>query len=128
MNVQLTQVLSDITGMTGLAIIRAIVAGERDPQVLARLRHGRCQRSEAEIVKALSGHYRPEHVFALRQALALYDFYTGQVQECDATIEQHSAVLKPLYDAQDSPPPLGPTPKPKTHAKNAPAFDVRGSL
>src|SRR5712691_4625156 len=62
MNLQLTQVLSDITGTTGLQIIRAIVAGERDPQVLARLRHGRCQRSEAEIAKALSGHYRPEHV------------------------------------------------------------------
>jgi transposase len=66
MNVQLPQVVSDITGQTGLAIIRAIVAGERDPQVLARLRHGRCQRSEAEIAKALSGHYRAEHVFALK--------------------------------------------------------------
>jgi transposase len=71
MNGQVTQVLSDITGTTGLPILRAIVAGERDPQVLARLRHGRCQRSEAEIAKALSGHYRPEHVFALKQALAL---------------------------------------------------------
>ena len=98
MNVQLTQVLSDISGTTGLQIIRAIVAGERDPQVLARLRHGRCQRSEAEIAKALSGHYRPEHVFALKQALALYDFYTGQVQECDTYIEQHYAAIKPTYD------------------------------
>ena len=74
--------------------------GERDPQVLARLRHGRCQRSEAEIAKALSGHYRPEHVFALKQALALYDFYTAQVQECDTYIEQHYAVIKPTYDEQ----------------------------
>jgi transposase len=126
MNVQLTQVLSDITGATGLQILRAIVAGERDPQVLARLRHGRCQRSEAEIAKALSGHYRPEHVFALKQALALYDFYTAQVHECDTTIEQHYAAIKPIYD--EPPPPLGPAPKPHSHAKNAPAFDVRACL
>jgi transposase len=126
MNVQLTQVLSDITGTTGLAIIRAIVAGERDPQVLTRLRHGRCQRSEAEIAKALSGHYRPEHVFALKQALALYDFYTAQVQECDPYIEQHYAAIKPTSD--EPPPPLGPDPKPNSQAKNAPAFDVRGNL
>jgi transposase len=128
MNVQLTQVLSDITGTTGLAIIRAIVAGERDPQTLARLRHGRCQRSEAEIAKALSGHYRPEHVFALKQALALYDFYTAQVQECDTYIEQHYAAIKPVYDEQNPPPPLGPNPKPNSHAKNAPTFDVRACL
>jgi transposase len=127
-NVQLPQVLSDSTGTTGLLIIRAIVAGERDPQVLARLRHGRCQRSEVEIAKALSGQYRPEHVFARKQALALYDFYTAQVQDCDTTIEQHYAAIKPVYDEQDPPPPLGPDPKPKTHAKNAPAFDVRACL
>ena len=128
MNVQLPQVVSDITGQTGLAIIRAIGAGERDPQVLARLRHGRCQRSEAEIAKALSGHYRAEHVFALKQALALYDFYTAQVQECDTYIEQHYAVIKPTYDERLPPPPLGPDPKPNSHAKNAPAFDVRACL
>src|SRR6266508_646651 len=118
MNVQLTQVLSDITGTTGLQIIRAIVAGERDPQVLARLRHGRCQRSEAEIAKALSGHYRPEHVFALKQALALYDFYTAQVQECDTYIEQHYGAIKPVYDEQTLLPRSAllpsPTPTPRT--------------
>ncbi|MBI3245419.1 MAG: IS110 family transposase [Deltaproteobacteria bacterium] len=126
MNVQLTQVLSDITGTTGMQIIRAIVAGERAPQVLARLRHGRCQRSEAEIAKALSGHYRAEHVFALKQALALYDFSTEQVRECDRYLEQHYAAIKPTYD--EPPPPLGPDPKPNSHAKNAPAFDVRACL
>jgi len=128
MNVQLTQVLSDITGTTGLPIIRAIGAGARDPQVLARLRHGRCPRREAEIAKALSGHYRPAHGFALKQALALYDFYTAQVQECDTYIEQHYAAIKPAYDEQTPPPPLGPDPKPNSHAKNAPAFDVRACL
>ena len=128
MNVQLTQVVSDITGQTGLQIIRAIVAGERDPQTLAQLRHGRCHASEAEIATALSGHYRPEHVFALKQALALYDCYTQQVQECDATLAQHYAALKPVSDDTTPPPPLGPDPKPNSHAKNAPAFDVRACL
>jgi transposase len=128
MNVQLAQVVSDIVGTTGLQIIRAIVAGERDPQVLAQLRHGRCQASAAEIAHALSGHYRAEQVFALKQALALYDFYTEQVRECDATIEQHYSTLSPVYDEHTPPPPLGPDPKPNSHAKNAPAFDVRGCL
>jgi transposase len=126
MNVQLTQVVSDITGTTGLQILRAIVAGERDPQVLAGLRHGRCHHSEAEIAKALSGQYRAEHVFALKQALALYDVYTAQVQECDTYVAQHYATIKPTSD--EPPPPLGPDPKPNSHAKNAPAFDVRGCL
>jgi transposase len=75
MNVKLTQVVSDITGFTGLSIIRAIVAGERDPHVLARLRKPKCAKSEAEIAKALEGHYKPEQVFVLKQALAQYDFY-----------------------------------------------------
>jgi transposase len=128
MNVQLVQVVSDITGLTGLRIIRAIVAGERDPQGLARLRHERCHHSEPEIANALSGQYRAEHVFALKQALALYEFYTVQVQECDTYIEQHYAVIKPVYDEPTPPPPLGPDPKPKSHAKNAPSFDVRTHL
>ena len=128
MNVQLPQVVSDITGHTGLQIIRAIVAGERDPHVLAQLRHGRCHASQAEIATALSGQYRPEHVFALKQALALYDCYTQQVQDCDAYIEQHYAAIRPTYDDTTPPPPLGPAPKPTAHAKNAPSFDVRGCL
>ncbi len=76
MNVQLTQVLTDITGETGLAILRAIVAGQRDPVALAHFRDPRCASSQAEIVKALTGHYRAEHVIALKQALELFDFYT----------------------------------------------------
>ena len=128
MNLQVTQVLSDISGTTGLPILRAMVAGERAPQVLARLRHGRCQRSAAEIAQALSGHYRPEHGFALQQALALYAFYTAQVQDCATDIEQHYAALKPTYDEPPPPPPLGPAPKPNSQAKNAPAFAVRACL
>ncbi len=92
--------MSDITGTTGLQIIRAIVAGRARPAGLGPPAPRRCQRSEAEIAKALSGHYRPEHVFALKQALAFYDFYTAQVQECDTYLEQHYAALKPTYDEQ----------------------------
>jgi transposase len=128
MNLQLTQVLSDVTGVSGMAIIRAIVAGERRPAKLAELRHGRCQRSAAEIAKALTGSYRPEHVFALRQALALYDAYSTQLAECDQEIESHYAAIKPRFDPDDPNTPLGPDPKVNTHSKNAPDFDVRRQL
>lgn len=128
MNLQLTQVLSDVTGVTGLAIIRAIVGGERNPQKLAQLRHGRCQRSEADIAKALTGSYRPEHLFALKQALALYDAYSAQLTECDRQIEQQYAALKPRFDPDDPDQPLGPDAKTNTHSKNAPDFDVRREL
>jgi transposase len=128
MNLRLTQVLSDITGTTGLAIIRAIVGGERNAHRLAQLRHGRCQHPEPEIAKALTGSYRPEHVFALKQALALYDSYTAQLADCDREIEQHYAVLKPRFDPDDPDQPLGPDEKTNTHSKNAPDFDVRRQL
>jgi transposase len=127
MNVQLTQVLSDITGETGLAIIRQIVAGERDPVKLAQLRDPRCKHSQDEIAKALTGNYRPEHVFALKQALALYDFYTEQVRECDGELERQFSVMKPRHD-QEPLPPLGVSDKRDSHSKNAPAYDARTLL
>ena len=126
MNVQLTQVLSDISGVTGLEIIRAIVQGERDPLQLARFRDPRCKSSVEAIAKALTGNYRAEHVFALQQALGLYDFYTQQLQACDQQIEDQYSVLKPRFD--DDLPPLPPDPKVNSHSKNAPTFDVRGHL
>lgn len=128
MNLQLTQVLSDITGVTGMQIIRAIVAGERDPQVLAGFRHGRCQRSAADLAKALTGNYRSEHVFALKQALALYDAYSAQLRECDAEIERQYSVIRPRFDPDDPDEPLAPDTKLNTHSKNAPDFDVRRQL
>jgi len=125
MNVQLTQAVKDITGVTGLAILRAIVAGERDPQRLATLRQPGVKKTEAEIAKALTGNYRPEHLFALQQALALYDFYTAQLAACDAEIERQFANLKPLSDDM---PPLPPSEKHDSHSKNAPSYDARGYL
>lgn len=127
MNVQLTQVLSDITGETGLAIIRHIVAGDRDPVALAQLRDPRCRHSTDEIAKALTGNYRPEHVFALKQALELYDAYTDKVRECDCELERQFSALKPRHD-QDALPPLDLSDKRDSHSKNAPAYDARGLL
>lgn len=88
MNIQLTEVLSDVMGATGQAIIRAIVAGERDPAVLARYRHGRVKASASEIARALTGNWREEHLFVLKQALAIYDDIAGHLGECDATLQR----------------------------------------
>ena len=122
MNLKLTNVISDITGQTGLTIIRAIVAGERDPHQLAKFRNSHCRKSETEIAKALEGNYRPEHLFALQQALELYDFYTLQIQTCDAHLEANYQALKPHFDLAQHPlPPARRT----SRDKNAPAFDLR---
>jgi len=86
MNLKLTSVLSDISGVTGMQIIRAIVAGERDPQVLARYRQKGCKQSPERIAAALEGNYRPEHLFTLQQAMEAYDFYDQQLQACDAQL------------------------------------------
>jgi transposase len=87
MNVKLTEVLSDIAGLTGLLIIRAIIEGERDGQKLARLRDRHCAKSEAEIALALQGTWAEEHLFSLRQAVEAYDFYQGQKKACEKVIE-----------------------------------------
>src|SRR5215472_8352332 len=83
MNVQLHHIVSDITGATGMRIIRGIVAGERDPAALAVHRDRRCAASEDTLREALTWNYRPEHIFALRHALELYDVHQGKIVECD---------------------------------------------
>jgi transposase len=97
MNMQLSQALSDVTGTTGQRILRAIVAGERDPRTLAALRNYRCQKDVDAIARVLTGTWREEHLFVLKQALALFDFYTVQLSECDAQIERAFSVIKPRY-------------------------------
>jgi len=126
MNVKLTEVVSDITGVTGMSIIRAIVAGERDPHQLASLRDSRCAKSEEQIAKALQGNYKPEHVFVLKQALAQLDFYQQQIRECDAQMEAMYAALPPS-DPDDR---CSPAPKPKTGKarKNQADYDLAGHL
>ena len=88
MNIQLTEVLTDVMGLTGQAIIRAIVAGERDPRALARHRHSRVKASEADIAKALRGNWRDEHLFVLGQALAMYDHIARHLGDCDAKLQR----------------------------------------
>ncbi len=126
MNIQLPQVLSDITGETGLAIIRSIVAGERDGVKLAQLRDPRCKSSEETIAKALVGTWKEDHLFALKQSLELYDFYTLQVTNCDAQIQQHYAAMKPRWQAT---PPTSALPRRnRAPSRNGPAFDARGDI
>ncbi len=87
MNVKLTEVVSDIAGQTGMKIIKDIVRGVRDPVKLAKHRHERCQATEAEIARALYGNWRKEHLFALQQAVQMYEFYQRQLRACDQEIE-----------------------------------------
>lgn len=124
MNLQLHHVVSDITGVTGLRIIRSIVAGERDPAALAAMRDVRCKQSVKTIESALIGNYRPEHILSLRHALELCDFYQSKIDEVDDEIE---ASLKLLRDDD-----IDVTALPKSRRKpkqiNEPKFDVRGLL
>lgn len=125
MNIQLHHVIATITGVTGMRIIRAIVAGERDPDKLAAMCDVRCKESIETIRSALVGNYLPEHVFALKQALALYDFYQQRINECDAEIERAVAGLN-----FDRPLPEAPLTKAKHRNKmpSDPNFDVRSAM
>jgi transposase len=121
MNIQLTNVISDVVGATGQKILRAIVAGEREPRLLAAMKNVRIQASTEQIAKSLHGNWRAEHLFALKQALALFDFYGTQLTECDCEIEQQLQRLQ-VHDAE---PGRG---KKRSRARNAPKFDLRVQL
>jgi len=126
MNLKLTNVLSDITGLTGLAIIRDIVAGERDPHKLAQHRDPHCRKSAAEIAASLTGNYKAEHLFVLKQALAAHDFYQAQLAACDAETER----LYQTLAAQGAPvaQPVPPARRPHSRRGNEPRFDLRTAL
>ncbi|MGH9317521.1 MAG: IS110 family transposase [Thermoanaerobaculia bacterium] len=125
MNVQLHHVVSDITGVTGMKIIRAILDGERNPHVLAEFRDVRCKSTVEIIGQALTGNYRPEHVFALRQAVELHDFYRAKMHECDAEIDRCLSTLTGPREA-----PIRPLPaaKSRKRQKNEPDFEIRSAL
>jgi transposase len=127
MNLKLTNVVSDVTGVTGLAILKAILAGERDPQHLAQYRQPECKHSEADIAKALAGNYREEHLFALKQAVELFEFYSQQMRACDEEIEAKYQTFKPQIDLEQSPPPP-PRQGRRKPKGNEPHFDVRTEL
>ncbi len=105
MNLKLTNVISDITGVTGMKIIRSILAGERDPQKLAGHRHARCKKSAQEIQKSLHGNWRDEHLFALQQAVELYDFYQSQIESCDQKIQAQLCRFEDRSGTHELPPP-----------------------
>lgn len=125
MNVQLHHVVTDITGTTGLRIIRAILGGERNPAVLARMRDPRCHATVEMVERALAGNYRAEHLFALEQALALYDTYQQKAFACDARIE---AVLKELSVRRGRQGGQLPAARNRSRQQNSLLFDVRAAL
>jgi transposase len=124
MNLKLHNVLSSLTGTTGQQIIRAILRGTRDPQKLAALRNYRCQATAAEIAQALTGSYRPEHLFALRQAFQAWQFYQ---QQLDAVDEQLRLQLEQMKTTRALPP-LPPKTRVRGRKPNDPRFDVRAAL
>jgi transposase len=121
MNIQLANVISDVAGETGQKILRAIVAGERDPCVLAAMKNVRIRAGKDEIAKSLQGNWRIEHLFALKQALAMFDFHGTQIVECDREIEMQ---LDGLHVREDSP----AKGKKRGTRRNAPKFDLREHL
>src|SRR5450755_2954053 len=122
MNVQLDNVISDIVGETGQKIVRAILAGERDPLTLANLRNGRIRASEAEIVKSLQGNWREEHLFSLKQAVNLYDSYQTSIGECDAQLARVLGRLA-VHDEPALPPKRG-----RGRPAKVEKFDLRTAL
>lgn len=127
MNVQLPQVLRDITGDTGMAIIRAIVAGERDSVKLARFRDPKCKNPEETFAKALTGDWKSEHLFALKQSLELYDFYGTQVAACDIAIQQQYSAMKPRWVSTPDTP-LVPKANRRRRRKNEPPAESRAEI
>lgn len=135
MNVQIHHVISDISGVTGLAIIDAILAGERDPAKLAELRDRRIKADKAIIAKSLVGDYRPEHVFTLKQALTAYRHYQQLLSECDTEIERHLTAFESKAEA--SAPDQGgeklvpkhqSEPKGRRPQVNEPEYDLRSHM
>ena len=128
MNLLLHNVISDISGTTGTAIIDAILAGERDPAVLSQHRDPRIKASAEEIEKSLIGNYRAEHLFTLRQSRQALKFHREQIQQCDAEIAQ-------MLKAIDAVPPVhpllasgSPGPKPRRNEINLPGADTRSEM
>jgi transposase len=117
-------VLGRLTGVTGLKIIRAILAGVRNPEALAKLRDRRCQRAEPEIAQALDGRYRPEHLCELKSCLAMWDNYQDVIGELDTVIAAQLRVMR----RESSLPPLPPRPRVRGRKPHDPKFDVRQAL
>jgi transposase len=118
MNIQLSQAVTDVMGVTGQKIIRTILSGERDPETLAALREPGCKHSEEDIAKALTGTWREEHLYILKQSLELYDFYSHQVTECNEEIEKQYGMVRPDWVGGELA--AWGAKKKNSHSKNAP--------
>jgi len=127
MNLQIHNVISDITGVTGLAIIDAILAGERNPDILADLKNPRIKADRQTIVKSLTGDYRSEHIFTLKQTLQSYRNYRQMIQDCDAEIERHLKEFDSRIDLDDCPKPPEKKLKRKPRG-NEPTFDLKSHM
>jgi transposase len=135
MNVQLANAISDISGVTGQAIVRAIIAGKRDPIELAELRDPRIAASKEEIAHSLEGHWREDVIFELRQAVESYDFFHKQMAACDQELMKYMAAIEsreitPKQDLPKDATPLSSTRarRSKTRRKNQPNFDLATEL
>lgn len=127
MNVQIHHVISDITGVTGMAILDAVLAGERDTKKLAELRQTRIKADEPTIRKSLEGDWREEHLFTLKQSRFMYAVYRTQIEQCDRQIAKHISVFEPKVDVVEKPlPPTGvPSRKRRNKRTGEFSFDVR---
>ncbi len=125
MNLLLDNVVTDITGKTGLTIIRCIVEGERDPLQLAKHRDPHCKKTEQQIARSLKGHYRAEHLFALQQSVELYDVYDEKISACDRALASQLKQFDSKADDSDNMP---DKPVKKRKSSSSPDFDVRSEL
>jgi transposase len=121
MNIQLTNVISDVAGETGQKILRAIVAGERNGERLATMKNVRIRASTEDIAKSLQGNWRVEHLFALKQALDMFDFIGTQLAECDREIEQQMQSMH-VHEGEPA------KDKKRSRPRNAPKLDLRTQL
>lgn len=126
MNVQLGNVLSDLSGLSAMTIIQAILDGERDPQTLAAMVQPEVKATKQDIAKSLEGNWRPELLFALKQHVETYGFYQKQITACDRQLSKHLKTFEGRVDVKAQP--LGPKPKGKKGSRNAPHFDLRREL
>lgn len=126
MNLQLHTVLSDISGVSGMKMVRAILEGQRDPEILLGMVHPNCKGTREQFLAALSAHYRDDLLFLLRQAVERYDFIHGQIANCDSLLEQTLAQLPRKQGA--SPVSAAPAKRGPKARKNQPRFDLRSEL
>src|SRR6266516_1804591 len=126
MNIQLSNVLSDLSGVSGMSILKAILDGERDPWQLAALVQPAVKATPEDIAKSLEGNWREELLFVLRQQVELYRIYQEKISDCDLQLRKHLESLGSKLDLKTQP--IGPRQKGKKKSKNAPGFDLRTEL